>query len=67
MLFRGGLLMDFRPYGSHDAVPVAFSQDHQLYLADAAYPIADWREIFERMGVEIEEVEDAVERSGLDA
>jgi hypothetical protein len=63
ILFRGGLLMDFLRYGEFDAVPVAFSADHQLYVADVAYPLDEWREIFKRMGVEEDEVEEAIERS----
>ena len=67
ILFRGGLLMDFLRSGKVDAVPVAFSADHELYVADAAYPLDEWRQIFERMSVEEDEVEEAIERPGLNA
>ena len=59
--------MDFLRSGKVDAVPVAFSADHELYVADAAYPLDEWRQIFERMSVEEGEVEEAIERSGLNA
>lgn len=63
MMFRGGLLMEFLPHGRRDVRPVGFSQDHQLFIADGAYTVEDWIEIFERMGIEDEELQDAIGRS----
>lgn len=60
VLYRGGMLLNFRQVTNTDYRAVALSQDYMLYQSDSYYDLDTWREILELADIEDWEIEQAL-------
>ncbi len=66
VLYRGGLLLNFRQVTKTDYRAVALSQDYMLYQSDSYYDLDTWREILELASIEDWEIEQALAKVDSD-
>jgi len=66
VLYRGGMLLNFRQVTKTDYRAVALSQDYVLYQSDSYYDLDTWREILELANIEDWEIEQALAKVDVD-
>lgn len=66
VLYRGGMLLNFRQVTKTDYRAVAFSQDNVLYQSNSYYDLDTWREILELANIEDWEIEQALTKVDAD-